>query len=451
MQWKERKWLLMLKTELNTPCGEIRGIQGEGFLEFRGIRYANAKRWEYPEQVTHWDGVYDALHYGNCCYQRRAFENDAECNPFYHKEFRAGMEFTYGEDCLFLNICAPENADNCPVIIYIHGGSFTGGSADEGHVSGTQFAKNGVIFVAINYRLGPYGFCSHPALTDKNGVCGNYGLYDQYVALKWIRDNISAFGGDVNRMTLLGQSAGAMSVDIQLSNPLCENWFSGAVMMSGAAIQRRIARPVMPEKTEKFWNQVIENAGCENIEQLRNADAKTLFYAWSDACRQSKLSIIYTLPVCDGKLVTRENFNMENTPGIPCILGVTITDMMPCVLEFLIKSWVKHAKGNKNYVYVFSRELPGDNCGAWHSCDLLYAFSTLGISWRPFDEIDRRISRELSQSLCAFAKTGDPNCRELPRWNPGVKAPMHFGEKSAPAALETKILIKNTFSKKGPM
>ncbi len=435
----------MLKIKLNTPCGEISGIKNDGFFEFRGVRYARAKRWEYPKQVTHWDNVYEAYDFGACCYQRRAFENDAVCNAFYHKEFRKGMSFTYSEDCFFLNIWTPENADNCPVIIYIHGGSFTGGSADEGHISGAEFAKNGVIFVAINYRLGPFGFCSHPALTDENGVCGNYGLYDQYTAIKWVRDNIAAFGGDTNRITLLGQSAGAMSVDIQTSSPMCKGWFSGAVMMSGAALQRRIARPFSPKKTEKVWNKVIQNAGCKDIEQLRQTDAKTLFYAWSDAFGADKLKMLYTLPVCDGKLITKESFSMKNISRIPYIIGVTTADMMPPVLEALAKSWVKHTDSSKCFTYVFARDLPGDSIGAWHSCDLLYAFSTLEKNWRPFDDTDRRISREMSQMLCAFAKNGDPNCAEIPTWNPGVEMPMHFCENTAPAAWETGKLIKNFF------
>ncbi len=150
--------------EYTTPCGRIRGIKGEKCAEFRGIRYATAERFAYPKPVTRWDGVYNATEYGNCAYQHRAFEDDAKVNAFYHKEFRKGLSFTYGDDCLFLNIWAPEKAENCPVIIYIHGGSFTGGSANEGHISGEAFAQKGIIMAALNYRLGPFGFCSHPNL-----------------------------------------------------------------------------------------------------------------------------------------------------------------------------------------------------------------------------------------------------------------------------------------------
>ena len=162
-----------------TPCGALQGLELEDHLEYRGIRYATARRWEYPRPVEHWEGIYDATQFGACCYQHRGFDEDSKVNPFYSKEFRVGCHFTYSEDCQYLNIWAPKDAKDCPVLIYIHGGSFTGGSTDERHISGTAYAKKGVIFVAMNYRLGPYGFCAHPQLKEADGTCGNYGLYDQ--------------------------------------------------------------------------------------------------------------------------------------------------------------------------------------------------------------------------------------------------------------------------------
>lgn len=436
----------MNKVELNTPCGEIIGIDREDYFEFRGIRYATAKRWEMPNETTSFNGKYNATEFGECSYQRRGFEEDEKCNAFYHKEFRKGMSFEYSEDCLFLNIYSPKDAEACPVIVYIHGGSFTGGSANEGHISGEAYAKNGIVFVAINYRLNAFGFCSHPDLT-KNGVCGNYGLYDQLTALSWIRNNISAFGGDRDNITLIGQSAGAMSVDILISSPLCRNWFKNAVMMSGAGLQRLVAKPISPKKTKAFWEEIIKNAGVENINQLKEVDEKTLFYAWSDACKSIKMSMLYTLPVLDGKLVTKDSFKASTIASIPIMLGVTITDMVPIALEVITKKYARNAK--TCYVYNFNRNLPGDNLGAWHSCDLLYAFKTLENNWRPFEEIDYKISNQLFSSICAFAKTGNPNCDEIPTWTPNYKLPMRFCEKTKASPWDTRLLLKNTFSNKG--
>ncbi len=437
--------------EINTKCGKIVGIKADGYTEFRSIKYADAKRWEYPRQVTKWDGVYDATCFKDCCFQRRSFEEDAVCNAFYHKEFRKGLSFTYSEDCLYLNIWAPENAENCPVLIYIHGGSFTGGSTDEGHLNGSEFAKNGVILVSMNYRLGPYGFCSHPDLKNDEGICGNYGLYDQYTAIKWVKENISDFGGNPDKITLSGQSAGAMSVDIQISNPMCRGWFSGAYMMSGAAMQRGLLKPLKPEKTRDFWETVIKNAGVNTINELKETDAKTLYYAWYDACKGSILTMPYTFPVYDGRLLCENDFKMSKLPDIPYVLGITITDMIPIVLKGITKKWVRAANKNKSrcYTYLFARKLPGDDRGAWHACDLLYAFKTLDFSWRPFNETDYRIANEMHKSLCAFTKNGDPNCNAIPKWESGSKKAMVFCEGTRLSGWKTAELIKNTFTSGG--
>lgn len=438
--------------EYTTPCGEIRGIKGENCVEFRGIRYATAKRYEYPQQVKQWDGVYDATEFGNCSYQHRAFDDDATVNAFYHKEFRKGLSFKYSEDCLFLNIYTPENAENCPVLIYIHGGSFTGGSADEGHISGIKFAENGIVMVALNYRLGPFGFCSHPDLTDENGVCGNYGLFDQSTAIQWVRDNIASFGGNPDKITLMGQSAGAMSVDIHLSNPLVKDYISGAIMLSGSGLQRFMLKPLMPEKTAEFWNKIAENAKAQTIADLKNTDPKTLYYAWLDACKASKFSMPYTFPVYDGVILEKGKFTDKTIADIPYIIGSTCTDMIPIVLQVLNKKWGRiAAKNNKNkcYIYNFTRRLPGDDKGAWHSADLLYAFSTLDFNWRPFEEIDYKISSQLSEAICAFTKSGNPNCPAIPEWNANYKMPMHFCENTGSAKWETMNNLKSTFTSKG--
>ena len=437
--------------KLDTPCGEIKGLRFENHMQFRGIRYARAARWEYPSIVESWDGIYDACEFGACSYQRRGFEEDEVCNAFYHKEFRRGLSFTYSEDCLFLNIWAPENKKDCPVIVYIHGGSFTGGSSNEGHISGEKFAEDGVVFVAINYRLGPFGFCSHPDLTTKDGVCGNFGLFDQIAAIKWITRNIAAFGGNPDKITLVGQSAGAMSVDILISCDECKGMFSSAVMMSGAGMQRAAAKPEAPEKTRKFWDAIIKNANVNSIEELKKVDERTLFYAWSDACKADKLSMLHTFPVKDGKIITDTSFTMRTIPDMPIILGATITDMIPIVLEAITKRYASKCKHHKNpcYVYNFDRLLPGDNSGAWHSCDLLYAFSTLENNWRPFEKTDFEISNKMHDMLCAFASTQDPNCDSIPKWESGGKMPLHLCESTYTGKWRTKQLFLNTFGNKG--
>ena len=442
----------MKTVELTTPCGHIKGVETETCLEFRGIKYANAGRWEYPVIVDRWDGVYDATYHKDCSYQRRSFEDDEVCNAFYHNEFRRGSTFTYSEDCFYLGIQTPKNAEKAPVIIYIHGGSFTGGSYNEDHINGSELTKSGIIFCAMNYRLGPYGFCAHTDLTDENGVCGNYGLYDQFTAIKWIHDNIAAFGGDPDNITIMGQSAGAMSVDIHLTNDMCRGWFKRAYMMSGAALQRKFLKPMSVEKCSKFWDVVLKKACCESMEELKKADPKTLYYAWLDAQKEFKFSMPYTFPVYDGRLLKKETFDMNHIPDMPYIIGMTTNDMIPYALELTNKSWAKRAvKANECpcYLYDFDRDLPGDDKGTWHCCDMLYVFSTLGISWRPFEEADYTLSKKMNDMLVSFARTGNPNCDGLPYWESSYKKLMKFNKECQVIEWETKKLFTNTFTGKG--
>ena len=179
--------------ERTTPCGVISGTacQWPGIAAYKGIRYATAGRWEFPVPVTHWDGVYDATRYGACCYQPRAFYDEAAApgKAFYYNEFRKGETYTYSEDCLFLNIWAPADAapgDRLPVIFYIHGGGFTGGCGHEKHFDGPVWPTKGCVAVTINYRLGPMGFVCLPELADEAGSTGNYALLDQLAALQWV-------------------------------------------------------------------------------------------------------------------------------------------------------------------------------------------------------------------------------------------------------------------------
>ena len=191
--------------ERTTPCGVISGTscQWPGIAAYKGIRYATAGRWEFPIPVTHWDGVYDATQYGACCYQPRAFYDEAAApgKAFYYNEFRKGETYTYSEDCLFLNIWAPAGAapeDKLPVIFYIHGGGFTGCSGHEKLFDGPVWPTKGCVAVTINYRLGPMGFVCLPELADEAGSTGNYAFLDQLAALAADKgaEFITVFYGD---------------------------------------------------------------------------------------------------------------------------------------------------------------------------------------------------------------------------------------------------------------
>lgn len=428
-----------------TPCGKVQGSDSnvEGVICFKGIRYAFAERWSYPEIVTSWEGTYEAVSYGNCSYQPRAFYNEAE-NPgkiFYYNEFRKGETYTYDEDCLFLNIWTPENADEnskLPVLIYIHGGGFTGGCGHEKHFDGPVWAKKGVIAVTINYRLGPMGFVCLPELTAEAGHSGNYGLFDQLSAIKWVRNNISAFGGDKDKITIMGQSAGAMSVQHLCQSELSKGLFRSAVMSSGVSMGSFMTGTY--EKRYDFWKSVMEKCSANNLEEFRKVSPEKLFKAW----KETKGSAMAASPVKDGLLIKDKAKPMD----IPYMVGSTGHDMAPAFLHPMTKSW---GKKNAAYVWHFSRMLPGDDKGAWHSSDLWYWFGTLGNSWRPMTEKDYTLSNEMAEYLCNFVRCSDPNSKELQRWEKCTdsKKIMQFSDcETKMGKVNMKKLIVNTLTNK---
>ncbi len=428
--------------EIKTPCGEIRGIKSDSVIDFKGIRYATCKRWTYPEIVTSWDGVYDATRYGSCSFQPRAFYNEEE-NPgkvFYYNEFRKGEEYSYSEDCLFLNIRTPVSItpdSKLPVIIYIHGGGFTGGCGHEKHFDGPAWAKKGVISVTINYRLGPMGFICLPELHEEAGHTGNYGLFDQITAIQWVKNNIGAFGGNGEKITIMGQSAGAISVQHLCGTAYTDGLFRSAVMSSGVGMGSFMTST--PEKKYKFWKEVMKNTGAASLEEFRNISPEILFKTW----KNTKGSALSAVPVKDGILIR----NKPTVKGIPYMVGSTSHDMAPAVLYSITKGW---AKKNNAYMWLFERMLPGDDKGAWHSSDLWYWFGTLANCWRPMTEEDYSISDTMSTYLCNFAKHGKPDEGDtIEHWSKCKNANdvMCFGDAFSGKS-RMKMLILNTLTNK---
>lgn len=420
--------------ERTTPCGTIAGTtcQWPGVTAYKGIRYATAKRWEYPQQVTSWEGTYDATSYGAACFQPRSFYDETTVpeRAFYYNEFRKGEHYTYSEDCLFLNIWTPEDAvegSNLPVILYIHGGSFTGGCGNEKHLDGPVWPTLGAVAVTINYRLGPLGFCCLPELASESGHTGNYGLFDQLCAIQWVHDNIAAFGGDPANITIMGQSAGAMSVQQLCLSPKAEGLVARAVMSSGGGVIEQFGTAPDPSSLYPFWQGVMQAAGCSSLEEFRALEPQKLFELWQVAEGQTTAQIempMTCVPVMDGELIVRsatETLKTASWLKIPYLIGSTKQDIFTYMLYQMAVGWAGmqvQAGGEPSYAWHFERQLPGDSEGAWHSSDLWYWLGTLDKCWRPLTSFDHELSKAMAAYLVNFARSGNPNGEGLPAWEP---------------------------------
>ncbi len=412
----------------------IEGIEGKypGVEAYLGIRYGRAERWAYGEEVTHWDGIYDATHYGNCAYQMRSFVSEWEIpgKNFYYNEFRKDEAYTYDEDCLFLNIWTRAGAtegDKLPVLVFLHGGSFTSGCGNEKPMEPVWPAlENGVVGVTINYRLGPLGFLVLPELQEEEGRCGNYGLDDQFLALKWIHHNIAAFGGDPENVTLMGQSAGAMSVQKLCMSDKARGYFHRAVMSSGCSISP-FMNPAKPEKRYPFWKQVMRESGARCLEEFRRVEPEVLFEAWEKTKKARHDGGMACFPTIDGELVVnKDTYNIKNNRihNIPYIIGFNEKDIILPILRSSVKKWVKACEkidGATTYTYHFTHALPGDDKGTWHSCDLWYWFGSFQNCWRPMTEEDQRISDNMIARLMNFARNGNPNEDGQDEWKSGLE------------------------------
>jgi para-nitrobenzyl esterase len=250
----------------------------DGVRSFKGIPFAQPpvgdQRWREPQPVRDWAGVRSADQFGPRCMQRTG--------PMADYWFRSnGMS----EDCLYLNVWTParSGSESLPVLVYVFGGGFQNGDGSEPRYDGESMARKGIVAVSVNYRTNVFGFFSHPELTRESPhhASGNYGLLDQVAALRWVRQNIAAFGGDPKRVTVAGESAGSLSVSALMASPLSRDLMAGAIGESGALISTLPPRPLA--ESEKDGLDFGEKAGAPSLAALRALSAEKVLEAVASA------------------------------------------------------------------------------------------------------------------------------------------------------------------------
>ena len=363
----------------------------------------------------------------------------------YTTEWGYGKESPYSEDCLYLNVWtpAPGKTDaKLPVALWIHGGGYREGWGSEPEFDAQEWAAKGVVLVSINYRLGVFGFLTHPELSAESphGVSGNYGILDQIESLKWIQKNIEQFGGDPANVMIFGQSAGAGSVKTVCESPLSKGLFNKAVIMSGGGITNpntvaaapagRMGRyaPMTLAEAEQATKKIMDWGGYDSLEKMRRASTEMMytignFYAQVTGDRATRMT---GSPIVDGyvSLQSFDNAAYANAlPNIPYMIGYTqddMGDMAPGIAEFCLN---RESVGDKAYAYEFARPLPTDGrgnvlSGAFHSSDLWYVFKSLQHCWRPWTQGDWDLSEVMLTAWTNFAKYGDPNGPDGGEWKP---------------------------------
>ncbi len=454
--------------ESATLAGMYRGTEENGVAVFKGIPYAQPPvgelRWRPPQPVPNPAAVRDAKQFGPVCPQPVSGASDIDAGP-------------QSEDCLTLNIYTPTVAPArpLPVMVWIHGGSFKEGSGRRARSDGHRLAQKGVVLVKINYRLGYLGRFAHPALSKSqpDEPMANYGLMDQIAALTWVRDNIGEFGGDAKNVTIFGYSAGAVSVNYLMAIPAARGLFHKAIAQSSAVSIPKIRHrtedfPMMPS-LESEGVKIAERHGIESGDVVSALRALPVDALMGDGYPPGSLN-----PVLDGVLVTQDiaaSFQRGDVADVPYLTGVTgweaslaksMHKMPPEALTNLLVTahglnpdrvpiayadsepgygladdifadgfhattfylaQLMHRRQDSVYLYWFEYLPEGADPGIPglpHGAEVPYVFGQLNDRDRvgnpPVTQADHRLVEVVQSYWVNFAKTGNPNGPNLPRW-----------------------------------
>lgn len=444
-------------SRVRTTDGELQGLALPGVDAYLGIPYAlppvGERRWKAPLPAAPWSGVRPAQAFGSACQQ----DVPKAWGPF-TTEF-VELQVPRSEDCLFLNVWSPRPRAGGPrpVLVWIHGGGFGSGAASVPIYDGQALARQGVVVVSINYRLGVFGFLSHPSLNEESPqkVSGNYGLLDMIAALQWVQRHIAAFGGRADQVTIAGQSAGAAAVQDLMASPLARGLFHRAIAMSGAGMGVR-AMPLAEAQDQGV--ELLRAAGIASLAALRAAPAaqvSTLKPRFDPTKGVPRLALA---PVVDGVVLpvdvdthtgafaqpvpvlvgymADEGFVMGPPPATPETFRAHVTQRYGAAAPgFLaayphaddaqatasmrliardrymasLQIWAQRraAAGQSVWGYVFSRASPGPDAqrlGAFHTGEVPYLFGVLDRKLRPYSDADDRVSAAMQEAVLSFVR-----------------------------------------------
>lgn len=415
--------------------GMVRGIVENGAAVYKGIPFAAPPvgnlRWKAPQPVLPWQGVLTCDRFAPAPMQREAARH-----PKVWKNVDE-MNTACSEDCLYLNVWTPDKKSDepLPVMVWIFGGGFHTGGTDGPVYRGDAYAEKGVILVSVAYRLGIFGYLAHPELSKESGHgSGNYALYDQIAGIKWVKENIAAFGGDPDNITVFGQSAGSRSIQGIICSTQADGLFRRAIPQSGCAI-RDDAKCLPLAENEALGKAFFESVGITNLEQMRAVDAATLEKLYEKSAFIPKFR-----PAIDGYLIT-EDFNEATVAGrymdIDYMIGYTKDDVPKANFPKSIGAWADNQVNNLGrrpiYVYSFDHPQPEDPksakkggdefgaSGAVHSAELVYMFGQVHNSTKPMKKEDLELSERMVTYWTNFAKYGNPNGKGRTEWQAYTK------------------------------
>ena len=313
--------------------GVLEGVNESGVMVFKGVPFAAPPvgdlRWKAPQPVKSWEGVRKASEFG---------PNPMQENIFGDMNFGTSE---MSEDCLYLNIWSPSKTLNegLPVLIYFNGGGLMAGSGSEPRYAGLSMARKGIISITANYREGIFGFYANSALSKETAHkgSGNYGFLDQVAAITWVKNNIKAFGGDPDRITIVGESAGSMSVSVLMASPLCKGLFAQAMGSSGSVLGYQ--RVATLKEAEKAGDEKMKDLGCKNLKELRALPAAELL----------KRAGVRSVPQynIDGYFLTEQpiaTYGKGEQMQIPLLVGGNSHEMVPSFVFQDKSATLKHVR-----------------------------------------------------------------------------------------------------------